>query len=81
MKIKILIRSLFLFFALSLFSGNSVLAQSPPEIDSISPLVGLEGNTEIVIYGKNFNTSASNDVVYYGETTVQVFYPITQRNL
>ena len=44
---------------------------STPTISSVSPAVGING-TAVTITGTNFNTTAANDVVYFGATAAPV---------
>lgn len=50
---------------LALFMGCSLFAFSQPTISSFSPTTGIVGAT-VTITGTNFNTTAANNVVYFG---------------
>ncbi len=57
-----------LFF---LFTYASTWAVSPPTITSFSPTSGAIGTT-VTITGTNFNTTAANNVVFFGATKATV---------
>ena len=44
---------------------NVQAQQTPPSITSISPLLGIPNTTTVTITGNNFNTTASQDIVFF----------------
>ncbi|MDE3142911.1 MAG: IPT/TIG domain-containing protein, partial [Bacteroidota bacterium] len=67
MRNKILLR--LLLPASVLLMTNSLIAQ--PTITSFTPLSGTVG-TSVTITGTNFNTTASNNIVFFGATKASV---------
>lgn len=59
----------YLIMSLLLVAGSVVNAQ--PVINSFSPTTGAVGTT-VTITGNNFNTTAANNIVYFGEVKATV---------
>jgi hypothetical protein len=70
MKTKLYKNKFFLLFSALLPFSNVLLAQAP-SISSFSPTTGSPGKS-ITITGSNFNTTAGNNVVYFGATKANI---------
>ena len=65
-----LLKNSFRLFLILLLPLNVLFAQVPT-ISSFSPLTGTNG-TSVTISGTNFNTTVSNNVVFFGSTRANV---------
>jgi gliding motility-associated-like protein len=64
------IKKLFLLVSITLFAVVNIFAQSP-KINSFSPASGPVG-TAVVITGAGFNSTAANNIVFFGATRAAV---------
>lgn len=52
--------------------GLSTANAAVPVIDSVAPGAGIPAVTSVKIYGRNFNTTAANNIVYFGATKATI---------